>query len=193
VTITTELYEQMADMSTIEMPETQEEDSDDASALPVAVFTDPISWFADVDYAMMDANGSVDPVGWQFQGRDGKWMSEDDDVELKRSPLDYFMVAFPPNALKRILILTNKSLRKNKGKEIELGELLRFFGVVLLITKFDFRRRRELWNTVLSFKYIPSPQFGIHTGMCHNCFEEICLVFSAQPDKCPPNMSTVTY
>jgi hypothetical protein len=57
--------------------------------MPVTAFTDPISWFADVDYAMMDANGSVDPVGWQFQGRDGKWMCEDDDLELKRSPLDY--------------------------------------------------------------------------------------------------------
>jgi hypothetical protein len=83
---------------------------------------DPISWFADVDYTMMDTNGPVDPVGWQFQGRDGKWMCEDGDVELKSSPLDYFMVAFPPNALKCILILTNKSLRKNNGKEIELGE-----------------------------------------------------------------------
>jgi Transposase IS4 len=105
------------------------------------------------------------------------------------------MVAFPPNALKRILILTNKSLRKNEGKEIELGELLWFFGVVLLITKFDFGQRRELWNTVLSFKYIPSPQFGICTGMCCICFEEIWmnLVFSAQPDERPPNMSTVTY
>jgi Transposase IS4 len=122
---------------------------------------------------MMDANGSVDPVGWQFQGRDGKWMCEDDDLELKCYPLDYFMAAFPPNALKRILILTNKSLRKNEGKEIELGELLQFFGVVLLITKFAFGQRCKLWNSVLTFKYIPSPQFGICTGMCHNRFEEI--------------------
>jgi hypothetical protein len=122
----------MPDMSTIDMPEKQEEDDsednedkapgDDDSALPVAVFTDPISWFADVDYAMMDANGRVDPVGWQFQGRDGKWMCEDDDMELTHSPLDYFMAAFPPNALKQILILTNKSLRKNEGKEIELRD-----------------------------------------------------------------------
>jgi hypothetical protein len=76
VTISPELYEQMADMSTIDMPETQEEDNgeddedrapgDNDSALPVAAFTDPISWFADVDYAIMDANGPVDPVGWQF-------------------------------------------------------------------------------------------------------------------------------
>jgi hypothetical protein len=134
VTISPKLYEQMADMSTIDMPETQEEDNseddedkapgDNDLALPVAVFTDPISWFADVDYTMMDANGPVDLVGWQFQGRDGKWMCEDDNVELKCSPLDYFMAAFPPNALKRILTLTNKRLCKNEGKEIELGELL---------------------------------------------------------------------
>jgi hypothetical protein len=65
----------MVDMSTIDMPETQEEDGseddedkapgDDDSVLPVAAFTDPISWFTDVDYAMMESNGTVDPVGWQ--------------------------------------------------------------------------------------------------------------------------------
>jgi Transposase IS4 len=144
---------------------------------------------------MMDANGPVDLVGWQFQGRDSKWMCEDDDVELKRSPLDYFLAAFPPNALKRILTLTNKSLCKNEGKEIKLGELLWFFGVVLLITKFDFGWRCKLWNAVSTFKYIHSPQFGIRTGMCHNRFEEIWmnLVFSAQPDECPDDMSSVMY
>jgi hypothetical protein len=87
----------------------------------------------------------------QWVGRDGKCMCQDDDVELKRSALDYFMAV-----LKRILTLSNKSLRKNGGKKIKQGELLRFFGVVLLITKFDFGWRHELWNSV-SFKYIPSP------------------------------------
>jgi Transposase IS4 len=205
VTISPDLYEQMADMSTIDMTEAQEEDFSDEDedkapgdndlVLSVATSTDPISWFADVDYAMLDANGPVDPLGWQFQGRDGRWMSEDDDRDLKCSPLDYFLAAFPPTALKRILTLTNKSLRKNGGKEIELGELLRFFGVILLITKFDCGRRRELWNTVLTFKYVPSPQFGIRTGMCRNRFEEIWmnLVFSAQPEERPADMSSVTY
>jgi Transposase IS4 len=56
------------------------------------------------------------------------------------------MAAFLPNALKHILLLTNTSLQKNKGKEIEWGELLWFFGVVLLITRFDFGQRHELWN-----------------------------------------------
>jgi hypothetical protein len=81
VTISAKLYDQMADMLTIDMPETQEEDSnknnedkepsDSDLVLPVTVLTDPISWFADLDNAMMDANGPVDLVGWQFQGRDG--------------------------------------------------------------------------------------------------------------------------
>jgi hypothetical protein len=126
VPISPKLYEESVDMLTIDMPETQEEDysnededkapGDNDLVLPVAMFTDPIYWFADVDYAMLDANGPVDPLGWQFQGWDGRWMLEDDDQELKRSLLDYFLVAFPPTVLKRILTLTNKSLRKNGGK-----------------------------------------------------------------------------
>jgi hypothetical protein len=92
VTISPKLYNQMVDMLTIDMPETQEDDgnkdnedkesSEDDSALPVAAFTDPISWFTDLDKAMLDANRPVDPVGWQFQGRDGKWMYGDDNMTL---------------------------------------------------------------------------------------------------------------
>jgi hypothetical protein len=120
VTISPDLYNQMADLSMIGMPETQEEDSneddedkepsDDDLVLPVTAFIGPIYWFADVADAMMDANKPVDPVGWQFQGRNGKWMCEDDNVELQCSALDYVMEAFPSNALNCILILTNKSL-----------------------------------------------------------------------------------
>jgi hypothetical protein len=133
VTISPNLYDQMADMLMIDLPETQEEYSnkgdedkepiDNESVSPVAVFTDPI--FADLYNAMMDANGPVDLVGWQFQGRDGKWMCEDDGMELKHSALDYFMAAFLPNALKLILILTNKSLQKNEGKRLNLEN---FYG-----------------------------------------------------------------
>jgi hypothetical protein len=74
------------------------EPSEDHSVLSVAVVTGPISWFADVDNAMMDASRPVDLVGWQFQVRDGKWMLENNDLELKHSVLDYFMAGFPSNA-----------------------------------------------------------------------------------------------
>jgi hypothetical protein len=77
VTISAKLYDQMADMLTIDMPETQEEDSnknnedknpsDNDLVLPVAVLTDPISWFADVDNAMMDTNRPFDLVAGSFR------------------------------------------------------------------------------------------------------------------------------
>jgi hypothetical protein len=118
----------MADMSMIDMPETQEdrgnkhnedkEPSDSDSVLPVAVLTDPVSWFADVDNAMMDTNRPVDLVGSQFQGRDGKWMCEDDNPELKCSALDYFMAVFLPNALKTHPYLHLQESLKNEGKRL---------------------------------------------------------------------------
>jgi hypothetical protein len=58
-----------------------------------------------------------------FKCRYGKWMCEDNNMDLKRSALEYFMAAFLPKALKRILFLTNKSLQKNEGKEIEFGRI----------------------------------------------------------------------
>jgi hypothetical protein len=83
VTISPKLYNKM-DMSTIDMPETQEdkddenhenkEPGDNYLVLPVAVVTDPISWFADVENAVIDTNRPFNPMGWQLQGRDGKWM-----------------------------------------------------------------------------------------------------------------------
>jgi hypothetical protein len=83
----------MADMLTIDMPENQEdkdnehnedkEPCDNDLVLPVVV-----------ENAMI--NRPVDPVGWQFHGRDGKWMLEDNDLELKNSVLDYFRWHFHP-------------------------------------------------------------------------------------------------
>jgi hypothetical protein len=75
VMISPELYNQKGDISMIDMTETQEEDSnkdepsDDDLALPVAAFTDPISWFADVDDAMMDATGEL--MRWVGSSRAG--------------------------------------------------------------------------------------------------------------------------
>jgi hypothetical protein len=75
------------------------------------------------------------------------------------------MAVFPPNGSKHIPLLTNGILQKNKGKDIELGELLWFFGVVPLNTGVDFGQRHELWNAHLLFLYIPSHQFRICTGI----------------------------
>jgi hypothetical protein len=47
----------------------------------------------------------------------------------------------------------------------------------------------------LLFNDIPSPQFGIYTGMCRNCFKEIWmnLTFNVQLEEWPDAMSLVMY
>jgi hypothetical protein len=76
--------------------------------------------------------------------------------------------------------------------QIAIGELLQFFGILLLITRFKFGSRRELWNTTTKNRFVPCPKFGETTGMSRNRFEEIWmnLQFSEQPKEREPTMST---
>jgi Transposase IS4 len=118
-------------------------------------------------------------------------MSEDDDQELKWISLWQRF----HNALKHILLLTNKSLQKNEGKEIELGELLQFFGVVLLITKIDFGQRHELWKcSVVVQVYRFTPVLNLYRNV-PQLLQEIWmnLVFSVQPEAHSADMLSVTY
>jgi hypothetical protein len=146
-----------------------------------------------VDNAMMDTNRPVNLVGWQFQGRDGKWMLEDNDLDLKHSALDHFMAAFAPNTLKYILLLTNNILQRTKGKrlnrEICFSSLEWFYWSQALILGWDVNLECSV------VVQVPSLQFGIHAGMSCNCFEEIWmnLVFSAKLEECPADMPSVTY
>jgi hypothetical protein len=48
--------------------------------------------------------------------------------------LDYFLACFSPNAVKDIMYLTNKKLEEDEPPEMGMGELLKFFGVLILIT-----------------------------------------------------------
>jgi Transposase IS4 len=63
------------------------------------------------------------------------------------------------------------------------SELLEFFGVLILPTKFEFTTRQLLWNTMAWSKYQPAPQFGL-TGMSRHRFEDLFANtrWSNQPD-----------
>jgi hypothetical protein len=53
-----------------------------------------------------------------------------------------------------------------------MGELLKWFGVLILITRFEFGNCRDLWSDMLALsKYIPAPEFGVTTGMARHRFE----------------------
>jgi hypothetical protein len=76
------------------------------------------------------------------------------------------------------------------------GEMLRFFGVVILATKFEFHYRRSLcWaTTAATSKYIPAPLFG-RTNLSRNRIDDLwqCIRFSDQPSFRPADMTAEQY
>jgi Transposase IS4 len=75
-----------------------------------------------------------------------------------------------------------------------MAELLRFFGVCILITRTQFGRRRELWGRASGSKYI-APANLQTTGMSRSRFEELwsVLSFSHQEPERPHGMSAADY
>ena len=70
------------------------------------------------------------------------------------------------------------------------GEIVKFFGVMLLATRFEFGSRASLWSNVTTNKYIPAPSFG-QTGMPRKRFDDLwmCIRFSEQPPNRPSGVS----
>ena len=74
------------------------------------------------------------------------------------------------------------------------GEIVKFFGVMLLATRFEFGSRASLWSNVTTNKYIPAPSFG-QTGMPRKRFDDLwmCIRFSEQPPNRPSEMTSEQY
>ena len=84
----------------------------------------------------------------------------------------------------------------NAGKpRLTKGELLKWLGILILITRFEFGERAQLWRTKPTCKYIPAPNFGERTGMSRDRFNDIFryLIWSIQPEERPPGMSSESY
>jgi hypothetical protein len=63
-----------------------------------------------------------------------------------------------------MLTNTNEQLLIADLKELTRGELLRFLGLMILMSKFEFQSRRSLWSSVAPSRYIPAANFA-RTGM----------------------------
>ncbi|KAI2508605.1 Transposase IS4 [Fragilaria crotonensis] len=99
------------------------------------------------------------------------------------SPLEFFLLLFPPKQLSDMVHWTNVELNKASLKETTASEVLKFFGILILMTKFEFTTRSSLWNTTAWSKYRPAPQFGL-TGMSKHRFKDLfsSMRWSNQPD-----------
>ena len=97
---------------------------------------------------------------------------------------------FPPTQLQLIVELTNQQLSK-EGKETTCeGEILKLFGIFILITQYEFGSQAELWATTQKHKYMPAEALG-NTGMSQKRFDSLfkALRFSRQLEKRPKGMS----
>jgi hypothetical protein len=102
---------------------------------------------------------------------------------------------YPPDQLGAIVRLTNIQLRMKNKKETTMGEVVRFLGVLILATKYQFNNRQDLWTTEPKTRLIAAPNFGIKTGMSRNRFDDIwsCMRWSDQLQHKPEGMSWETY
>jgi hypothetical protein len=105
-------------------------------------------------------------------------------------PFDFFMTMFPRRQLEQMVVNTSEALNKKGKSSTSTGEMLKFFGIMILATRYEFGSRRTLWSTTSPVKYIPPPAFG-KTGMSKNRFDDLwsCCVWSMQPSERPEGMT----
>ena len=101
---------------------------------------------------------------------------------------------FPPEQLQLILQLTHNELAMVRKKHTTAGEIVKFFGVMLLVTQFEFGSWASLWSNTYTNKYIPARSFGL-TGMPWKQFDDLwmCMRFSDQPCNHPSEMTSEQY
>ena len=139
-------------------------------------------------------NGPRQQREWFVKLPFGERLIAGGNVNRLYSRLDIFLMIFPPAQLNLMLRETNLQLQKQHHTQLSKQELLKFFGVLLLISKFEFTDRRSLWATVPPSKYEIAPDFG-RTGMTRHRFDLIWqhIRFGEQPEERPDGMNHETY
>ena len=118
----------------------------------------------------------------------GERFSLGHDLRKKYSPLDYFLLMFPPLQLQDMVRLTNLELTTKNTPPTTIGEILKWIGILILATRFEFGHRWSLWSTGMTGtnKYIPAACFG-KTGMSRNRFDILWrnICYGQQPKEQP--------
>ena len=83
-------------------------------------------------------------ITWRMTTPSGSEIFKGCEEGKTMSRLDFFLLMFPPKQLKKMVKYTDKQLQQNGGDELSKGELLKFFGLLILFTRFQFSLRRNL-------------------------------------------------
>ena len=95
---------------------------------------------------------------WKVRSFDGETIREGGGIG-SRSPYDCFMAMLPFDHLVQIKNITHDRLLEHGKKGTSVSEVLRFFRILMLMTRYEFGNKLELRSTEPSSKYIPTPCF----------------------------------
>jgi hypothetical protein len=112
-------------------------------------------WYVNERKTQLDVSGHVYIRHFYIHTSVGDLIGQDSDNEVRFSRLKYFLLMFPLTQLTTMCWLTNSMLAQQNKHPITAGELLWFFGILILTTKFEFSSRAQLWSTTA-----PSRQRG---------------------------------
>jgi hypothetical protein len=110
------------------------------------------AWYQDDLATQVGVNGPVMRQDWRIRNASGNllgprlddWRQGRNDPELQMSRLEYFLLMFPPSHLQDMARMTNKCLSKVKKEMIAVGEVLKFLGVLIPASRFEFQTKRSL-------------------------------------------------
>jgi hypothetical protein len=166
---------------------------------PVATTTAPVATVHEQEWFKPGQGGpiklkKVPPRQWKVKNQFGDEVYPNSPASLRMSRLDFFLLMFPEDQLTEMIVLTNRELRKRGAPDLCLAELLKFFGILLLATRFEFGSRAELWSTTAPSKYRPAPAFGT-CGMSRKRFDVLftSIKWSDQPDERPDDMTSEAF
>ena len=107
----------------------------------------------------------------------------------------YSLMMFPPDTLWHIITLTNAKLSKRNLDKMDVAESLKWFGVVLLISRCEFSTCKELWAVQIHSRFLPPVELSQATGISQQRYDDIwtCLHLSFQPESWPKNVPSKEY
>mmetsp|Transcript_13087 Transcript_13087/g.15367 ORF Transcript_13087/g.15367 Transcript_13087/m.15367 type:complete len:489 (-) Transcript_13087:196-1662(-) len=106
------------------------------------------------------------------------------------SRLDAFMMMFPREKFTAMVGMANSNLDRNGLARTTLGELVKFLGITIMMTRVKMRGIRDIWTTSARSKYLPAYNFGV-MGMSRHRWDQLWkhIRWSKQPHTRPEGMT----
>ena len=118
-------------------------------------------WYLDkYDVGYKDLNGPVKEKKWFFVDAANNIYSPLSHENDPPSMLDCFLCCYPLTILNNIVGLTNIQLQNDGENITNAEEVLRFIGVMILVSRMEFTDRRSLWSASSSSNYVAAQSLG---------------------------------